>query len=274
MTLKVRKDYLNYKSNINTREIYNTSHMVSGLTGVIVQPNKAIVGGNAFAHESGIHQDGMLKNRNTYEIMTPDEVGVPKTKIVLGRHSGRHGLKARLTELGYTVSQDDLIKLYELFTELADRKKEVYDDDLRVLMGDEIYKKESYVQLEQMQVHLGTRTIPTATVSLKISNNIIQESATGDGPVDAVFNSIDRALDTEYKIESYQVRSVTEGRQAMGEALIRIRIGAKTFTGRGVSTDIIEASAKAYLHAINLLEIEKNTKYEKKVVELEEERQL
>jgi 2-isopropylmalate synthase len=274
MTLKVRKDYLNFKSNINTREIYNTSHMVSGLTGVIVQPNKAIVGGNAFAHESGIHQDGMLKNRNTYEIMTPDEVGVPKTKIVLGRHSGRHGLKARLTELGYTVNQDELIKLYELFTELADRKKEVYDDDLRVLMGDEIYKKESHVHLEQMQVHLGTRTIPTATVSLKINNNIIQESATGDGPVDAIFNSIDRALDTKYKIESYQVRSVTEGRQAMGEALVRIRIGAKTFTGRGVSTDIIEASAKAYLHAINLLEIEKNTKPENKVAELEEERQL
>jgi 2-isopropylmalate synthase len=125
-----------------------------------------------------------------------------------------------------------------------------------------------------MQVHLGTRTIPTATVSLKINNNIIQESATGDGPVDAIFNSIDRALDTKYKIESYQVRSVTEGRQAMGEALVRIRIGAKTFTGRGVSTDIIEASAKAYLHAINLLEIEKNTKPENKVAELEEERQL
>jgi 2-isopropylmalate synthase len=274
MTLKVRKDFLNYQTNVNTKEIYNTSHMVSGLTGMVVQPNKAIVGGNAFAHESGIHQDGMLKNRNTYEIMTPDEVGVPKTKIVLGRHSGRHGLKARLTELGYSVAEKDLVKLYELFIQLADKKKEVYDDDLRVLMGDEIYIEESHIHLEQMQIHLGTNSIPTATVSLKVNDNIIHESATGDGPVDAIFNSIDRALNTKYKIESYQVRSVTEGRQAMGEALIRIRIGGKSYTGRGVSTDIIEASAKAYLHAINLLEIEKNLEKETNIPVLEEERQI
>jgi len=274
MILKVRKDFLDYKINVNTKEIYNTSHMVSGLTGMIVQPNKAIVGGNAFAHESGIHQDGMLKNRNTYEIMTPDEVGVPKTKIVLGRHSGRHGLKARLTELGYSVTEEDLKKLYKLFIQLADKKKEVYDDDLRVLMGDEIYIEESPVYLEQMQIHLGTNAIPTATVSLKVNDEVINESATGDGPVDALFNSIDRALNTKYKIESYQVRSVTEGRQAMGEALIRIRKSGKSYTGRGVSTDIIEASAKAYLHAINLLEIEKHLKKDTKALELEEERQI
>jgi 2-isopropylmalate synthase len=274
MTLKVRKDYLDFQTNINTREIYNTSHMVSGLTGMVVQLNKAIVGGNAFAHESGIHQDGMLKNRNTYEIMTPDEVGVPKTKIVLGRHSGRHGLKVRLTELGYSVTEDELKRLYKLFIVLADRKKEVYDDDLRVLMGDEIYIEESHVHLKHMQINLGTNSIPTATVSLKVNDHVINESATGDGPVDAIFNSIDRALNTKYKIESYQVRSVTEGRQAMGEALIRIRYEGKSFTGRGVSTDIIEASAKAYLHAINLLEIEKGTKTENRVPELEEERQI
>jgi 2-isopropylmalate synthase len=274
MTLKVRKDYLDYHTGINTKEIYNTSHMVSGLTGMVVQPNKAIVGGNAFAHESGIHQDGMLKNRNTYEIMTPDEVGVPKTKIVLGRHSGRHGLKARLNELGYSITNDELKKLYDLFIELADRKKEVYDDDLRVLMGDEIFIEESQVHLKQMQVHLGTNSIPTATVSLKTNGDVVHESATGDGPVDAIFNAIDRALNTKYKIESYQVRSITEGRQAMGETLIRIRYKGKSFTGRGVSTDIIEASAKAYLHAINQLEIEKNVKSESKIPELEVERQI
>jgi 2-isopropylmalate synthase len=268
MTLKVRKDYLDYQTKINTKEIYNTSHMVSGLTGMIVQPNKAIVGKNAFAHESGIHQDGMLKNRNTYEIMTPDEVGVPKTKIVLGRHSGRHGLKARLTELGYKVSDDELKKLYELFTKLADRKKEIYDDDLRVLMGDEIRIEESQIHLMHMQVHLGTNSIPTATVSLKTNNHVINESATGDGPIDAIFNAIDRALNTKYKIESYQVRSITEGRQAMGETLIRIRHEGQTFTGRGVSTDIIEASAKAYLHAINQLEIKKVVNSETKIPEL------
>jgi 2-isopropylmalate synthase len=274
MTLKVRKDFLDYQTNVNAKEIFNTSHMVSGLTGMVVQPNKAIVGGNAFAHESGIHQDGMIKNRNTYEIMTPDEVGVPKTKIVLGRHSGRHGLKARLIELGYTVKEEDLKKLYELFTQLADKKKEVYDDDLRVLMGDEIYIEESHVHLQQMQIHLGTNSIPTATVSLKVDDEVIHESATGDGPVDAIFNSIDRALNTKYKIESYQVRSVTEGRQAMGEALIRIRYEGKSFTGRGVSTDVIEASAKAYLRAINLLEIEKNAENEEKIPEMADERQV
>ena len=274
MTLKVRKDFLNYNTNINTKEIFNTSHMVSGLTGIIVQPNKAVVGGNAFAHESGIHQDGMLKDRNTYEIMTPDEVGVPKTKIVLGRHSGRHGLKARLKALGYSVSEEELKKLYQLFIKLADKKKEIFDDDLRVLMGDEIYREKSYVHLEQMQVNLGTNSIPTATVSLKINDRIVHESSTGDGPVDAVFNSIDRALDTKYMVESYQVRSVTEGRQAMGEAIIRIRRNGKSYTGRGVSTDIIEASAKAYLHAINLLEIERSQELKEEISELEEERHI
>jgi 2-isopropylmalate synthase len=258
MTLKVRKESLKYQTAVNTKEIYNTSHMVSGFTGLVVQPNKAIVGGNAFSHESGIHQDGMLKNRNTYEIMTPELVGVPKTRIVLGRHSGRHGLKARLKKLGYTISEEELDKLYLLFTELADKKKEVYDDDLRVLMGDEILIAASNIHLEQIQVHSGSHSIPTATVKMKIKDKTINESATGDGPVDAVFNAIDRALNTRYKVESYQVRSVTEGRQAMGEALIRIRNGERYFTGRGVSTDVIEASAKAYIHAINLLESEKN----------------
>ncbi|TFG95458.1 MAG: 2-isopropylmalate synthase, partial [Calditrichales bacterium] len=259
---------LAYKTNIKTKEIYNTSHMVSGLTGLVVQPNKAIVGANAFSHESGIHQDGMLKDRNTYEIMTPDIVGVPKTKIVLGRHSGRHGLKARLKSLGYKIEEGELDKLYVLFTELADKKKEVYDDDLRVLMGDEIYSEIKFVHLEQIQVHSGTNTIPTATISLKVDNKLIHESATGDGPVDAIFNSIDRAMNTKYLVESYQVRSVTEGRQAMGEALIRIRDGKNRFTGRGVSTDIIEASAKAYLHAINLMEYEKRS--EKQELEIED----
>jgi len=252
MALKVRKDLLHFETNINTKEIYNTSRMVSGFTGIIVQPNKAIVGENAFAHESGIHQDGMLKNRDTYEIMTPDAVGVPKTKIILGRHSGRHGLKARLKELGYTLSDEELEKIYTRFTQVADKKKEIFDDDLRILMGDEIYKEETYYSLEYWQVHSGSHTIPTATVKIRINDkNLIQESDTGDGPVDAVFNAIDRALKTSYILESYQVRSVTSGRQALGEVLVRIRSDYKSYSGRGVSTDIIEASAKAYLQALN-----------------------
>ena len=257
MALKVRRDLLKYDTGIETTELYNTSRMVSGFTGIIVQPNKAIVGENAFAHESGIHQDGMLKNRNTYEIMTPETVGVPHTKIVLGRHSGRHGLKIRLTELGYHLTEDELDRLYSRFIEVADKKKEVFDDDLRILMGDEIFRENLYFQLEDLQVHSGTRMIPTATVRMRRKNSVIQESATGDGPVDAVFNSIDRAIRRKVRIESYQVRSVTAGREAMGEAVIRIRHAGRTFVGRGVSTDVIEASAKAYLQAINMLEEEK-----------------
>ncbi|MDH7604947.1 MAG: 2-isopropylmalate synthase [Melioribacter sp.] len=251
MTLNVRKDLLNYYTNVNTKEIYNTSKMVSAFTGLLVQRNKAIVGENAFAHESGIHQDGVLKNRQTYEIMTPESVGIPENKIVLGRHSGRHGLKARLQELGYTVTEEELQKIYDAFIELADKKKEVFDDDLRMLMGDEIQKQDEVYQLEYLHINAGTNLVPNAVVRIKIGEKIIEETATGDGPVDAVFNSIERALSIKSELESYQVRSVTAGREAMGEVLVRIRSGNKSFTGRGISTDIIEASAKAYLNALN-----------------------
>jgi len=254
MAINVRKDKLDYHTDINTREIYNASKIVSGFTGIIVQPNKAIVGENAFAHESGIHQDGMLKNRETYEIMTPEVVGVPKTKIVLGRHSGRHGLKARLEELGYKLNAEDLQKIYERFIEVADKKKEVYDDDLRTLMGDEIYQDKSRYILDYLQVHLGTNAISTATVRIKRNGDTNQDSATGDGPVDAVFNAIDRSINKKYTIESYQIRSVTAGREALGEASIRVKHDKGTSFGRGVSTDVIEASAKAYLQAINAAE--------------------
>jgi 2-isopropylmalate synthase len=254
MAINVRKDKLNYHTGIKTTEIFNASRIVSGFSGIIVQPNKAIVGENAFAHESGIHQDGMLKNRETYEIMTPEVVGVPKTKIVLGRHSGRHGLKARLEELGYKLNGEDLQKIYERFTEVADKKKEVYDDDLRTLMGDEIYQDKSRYVLDYLQVHLGTKAISTATVRIKRNGDTVQDSATGDGPVDAVFNAIDRAINKKYTIESYQIRSVTAGREALGEASIRIHHEGGGGFGRGVSTDVIEASAKAYLQAINAVE--------------------
>lgn len=251
MALKVRKDISEFYTDINTCEIYNTSRMVSGFTGIVIQPNKAIVGDNAFAHESGIHQDGMLKNKQTYEIMKPEDVGVNKTKIVLGRHSGRHGLKVRLDELGYKLSEQELQKVYDSFLELADKKKEVFDEDLRVLMGDEVFKKEELFELEYLQINSGTYAIPTATVRIKVGDSVIQESCTGDGPVDASFNAIERALKIKPIVESYNVRSVTSGRQALGEAIVRIRDGENSFTGRGSSTDVIEASAKAFLQAIN-----------------------
>jgi 2-isopropylmalate synthase len=252
MALRVRKDLVDYYTNINTAEIYNTSKMVSSFTGIIVQPNKAIVGENAFAHESGIHQDGMLKNRQTYEILTPESVGVKKTKIVLGRHSGRHGLKSRLEELGYSPSSEELQDVYEKFLELADKKKEVFDEDLRILMGDHSSnKKDEYYELDYIQVNMGTTSIPTATVRIKSKDEDFQESATGDGAVDACFNAIERALNIKPQLESYNVRSVTSGRQAMGEVVVRLRDGENSFTGRGISTDVIEASSKAYLQALN-----------------------
>lgn len=257
MALNVRRDLLGYETDIKIDEIYNTSRMVSGFTGIVVQPNKAIVGENAFAHESGIHQDGMLKNRETYEIMTPESVGVKKTKIVLGRHSGRHGLKSRLNELGYHPTNEELSHIYGKFTELADKKKEVFDDDLRVLMGDEVYSKEEQYELAYINFNSGSTSIPTATVRVKTNDKMYEDSAIGDGPVDALFNAIDRALGIQTKVESYQVRSVTSGRQAMGEVFIRVRNQDKSFTGRGVSTDIIEASGKAFLAAINQKELHK-----------------
>lgn len=251
MALKVRHDLINFDTDINTKEIYNTSKLVSGFTGILVQRNKAIVGENAFAHESGIHQDGMLKNRDTYEIMTPELVGYPSTKIILGRHSGRHGLKARLNQLGYELSDEKIVSLYDKFTKLADKKKEVFDDDLRILMGDSVTNKNDYYQLGHLQIMSGSLSIPSAVIKIKFEDTEIQESATGDGPIDAVFNAIERALQIESEVESYNVRSVTSGRQALGEVLVRIRSMSKSFTGRGVSTDVIEASALAYLSALN-----------------------
>ena len=250
MAIKVRGDYWDYYTDIRAEEIYNTSVMVSSFTGMIVQPNKAVVGENAFAHESGIHQDGILKLKETYEIMTPESVGVQNSKIVLGRHSGRHGLQARLEQLGYSLTKKKLDRIYREFLALADKKKEVFDDDLRVFMGDEIRKQDEHYHLEYLNVTLGTNAIPTATVLLKTDGKKIEESATGDGPVDACFNAIDRALGTKSHIESYQVRSITGGRQAQGEVLVRVRKGEQSFVGKGFSTDIIEASAKAYLKAL------------------------
>ena len=269
VALKVRKDLYDFHTDINSKEIYNTSKMVSSFTGLIVQPNKAIVGENAFAHEAGIHQDGMLKNRETYEIMLPESVGVQKTKIVLGRHSGRHGLKVRLKELGYILSETELQKAYESFTKLADKKKEIFDDDLRILMGDEIVSKSEFYELVYVNINSGTNSIPTATVSVKNSDAEYSDSATGDGAVDALFNAINRALNLQPNLESYQVRSVTSGREALGEVFVRIRYDDLSFTGRGVSTDIIEASGKAYINAINQQEIykaEQRTEEEEKEI--------
>ena len=260
MSLNVRSNFWNFHTDINTEEIYNASRMVSGFTGMLVQPNKAIVGENAFAHESGIHQDGMLKNRDTYEIMTPESVGIVNNKIVLGRHSGRHGLSSRLKALGYEISDKKMGNIYERFVHLADKKKEIFDEDLRVLMGDEAKSEIGFYTLDYLHVNLGTTTIATATVRIKTEEKMHEESATGDGPVDACFRAINRAINFQemVKLEHYQVRSVTAGKGAQGEVTVRIKIQDSAYSGKGVSTDTIRASAKAYLQALNHYESLKN----------------
>jgi 2-isopropylmalate synthase len=263
MSLNVRKDYWDYSTDIVTKEIYNTSKMVSKHTGMIVQANKAIVGDNAFAHESGIHQDGFLKNRETYEIMTPESVGLNKSKIILGRHSGRHGIQSRLSELGYDLSNKEMNRVYSKFLELADKKKEIFDDDLRILMGDRNVNKHNSFELDYLHVNNGTNTIPTATVRIKTPDSIEQESATGDGPVAACFKAIKRALKLDYdiKLHDYKVRSITSGKDAFGEVIIRLFIKESLYISKGTSTDTIKASVKAYLDALNQYENDKKNRY-------------
>ena len=267
MALEVRKDLWNFHTDVKTEEIYNTSKMVSNFTGIIVQPNKAIIGDNAFSHESGIHQDGVLKNRNTYEIMTPETIGITNNKIVLGRHSGRHGLYARLTSLGYELSESRMDKIYPLFIELADKKKEIFDEDLRCLMGDSISGKNKFYNLEYLSVNVGTSIVPTATVKICADGKNFEESAIGDGPVSATFRSIKKALKLANNIvlDHYQVRSITSGKDALGEVTIRLRMGDKIFVGKGVSTDTINASAMAYLDSLNNYEFNKKSLNKKKI---------
>ena len=253
MALKVRSELWNCHTDIQTEEIMNTSRMVSGYTGMLVQPNKAIVGENAFAHESGIHQDGMLKNRQTYEIMNPDAIGIGESKIILGRHSGRAGLMARLESLGFHVDKERLKTIYKEFVVLADKKKEVFDEDLRAIMGDLLEQEEAFYKLDYLHVNLGTTTIPVAIVRIQTPDEEFQDSATGDGPVAACFRAIARALDIrqQFKLEYYQVRSITRGKSALGEVTLRLQHDGAIYAGRGISTDTIEASAKAYLEALN-----------------------
>jgi len=252
MSIKVRKDIFGVDTRIKTTEIYRTSQMVSRLMGIVVQPNKAIVGDNAFAHESGIHVDGLLKDRTTYEIMMPESVGVPSSKIVLGRHSGRHGFKARCEKLGFELNDEQLQKVYEKFMELADKKKEVFDEDIIALLEDDMGEIAKAFELEYLQCSSGTGTVPSATVKIKTgAGEILQEAAWGDGPVDATYNAITKAVKIEPELENYSIRAVTGSSEALGEAILRINYKGKTATGRGVSTDIIEASAKAYISALN-----------------------
>ena len=251
MALSVRKDLLPYATGIDTRQIYNTSRLVSNIIGFPIPRNKPIVGENAFSHESGIHQDGVIKHRETYEIMTPESVGRESSILVLGRHSGMHGFSKRLNELGLVLSEEELKSAYERFLKLADAKKEVFDDDLYIIISEVLgHQTETYV-LDYFNFQSGNFAVPTATVRIKIGDQLVEEASTGDGPVDAVFNAIDRAIGIESILKEYLVQAVTPGRKAIGEVSVTIRIDNKTIIGRGASTDILEASARAYMNAIN-----------------------
>jgi len=252
MALKTRLDFYGCESRVNTQRLYPVSRLVANITGIQVQRNKAIVGRNAFAHEAGIHQDGMLKDRSTYEIMRPEDVGVPRTELVLGKHSGRHALRQRLTELGYHPTDDQLGAVFEDFKVLADKKKDIYDADIEALLERHIHDEIDVWQLISLHTSAGTGVIPTATLRMsKTGNGEFQDAATGDGPIDAVFRTMERITGIEATLGDFQVRSISSGKDAQGEVTVEVRQGDQVFRGRGISTDIIEASAQAYLSVLN-----------------------
>ncbi len=252
MAVQTRKDFFNLESLINTKRLYPTSRLVSRITGLPVQRNKAIVGQNAFAHEAGIHQDGMLKERSTYEIMRPEDVGIQKTDLVLGKHSGRAALRQRVKDLGYHLDDDQLNNVFDSFKSLADRKKQIFDADIEALAEDEIHKGPALWTLEAFTCNAGSGTIPSAAVALwHQEGRIVREATVGDGPIDAVFKAMERITGILVNLKEYHVRSVTVGEDAQGEVQVVGEYNGKIIQGRGISTDIIEASALAFLQLIN-----------------------
>jgi 2-isopropylmalate synthase len=254
MSLRTRRDHYKIDTRIDATKIYPASRMVSTLTGLVVQRNKAIVGQNAFAHEAGIHQDGILKKRETYEIMDPASIGIPSTSLVLGKHSGRHAFRDRVGMLGYSLGEAQLEAAFGKFKALADKKKEVFDEDLEALVDDQLELKDGMWELIGLQVTAGSKTIPTATVTLRDSSGeTIQDASVGDGPVDAIYSAIQRLTGIKMALTDYRIRSVTKGKEALGEANVELEHSGRKIRGRGVSTDILEASALAYVAAVNRL---------------------
>ncbi|MDZ4198479.1 MAG: 2-isopropylmalate synthase [Kiritimatiellia bacterium] len=252
MALRTRSDAFGVTTGVNPREIYRTSRMVSRITGMVVQRNKAIVGANAFAHEAGIHQDGLLKNRKTYEIMKPEDIGVPGSELVLGKHSGRHALRTHLDRMGLKLSDKDFDQVYGQFIALADKKKTIYDDDLFALVQDRIQDVPQFYALDYLHVSAGSTTIATATVCLRRDREVIRDAACGSGPVDAALKSVDRISGTPGRLLDYSLQAITQGQDALGEVSVRVAFGPENvISAKASSTDIVEASVKAYLNALN-----------------------
>lgn len=254
MAMNTRADLLNIKTGINTKEIYRASRLVSDVTGLSVQVNKAIVGANAFAHEAGIHQHGVLQEKRTYEIMDAEAVGLTESKLILGKHSGRHAFEQKLKSMGYQLNKIELDKAFVRFKALADKKKEIFDEDLETIVADEVRVIPAKYKLDYMNVMTSLDGVPTATIRLKTDECEIIDAGIGVGSVDAVFKTIDVMVNAEYKLMDYIVKSVTGGTDALGEVTVKLKgNNDEVYTGRGAALDIVEASAKAYINAVNKL---------------------
>ncbi|HIJ59857.1 MAG TPA: 2-isopropylmalate synthase [Nitrospirae bacterium] len=253
MTLKTRRDFFNADTNINTKEIIRTSRLITRVTGISVQPNKAIVGANAFAHESGIHQDGLLKEKMTYEIIKPSDIGLSKTELVLGKHSGRHAFKARLKELGYQLTPEEIEVAFVKFKNLADQKKYIFDEDIEILLSEQFSKVSETYKLIDLYVSGGSKSKPMAALKIAIGEKIIDKIEYGDGPVDAVYKAIANAVETKSNLLKFEVKSITGGTDALGEVSVALQEDGKKVMGHGSDTNILIASAKAYLNALNKL---------------------
>ncbi|MGE8207384.1 2-isopropylmalate synthase [Heyndrickxia sp. NPDC080065] len=254
VALHIRKDFYQVKTGLNLSEIKHTSQLISKLTGMVVPGNKAIVGANAFAHESGIHQDGVLKEASTYEIITPELIGVHSNRLVLGKHSGRHAFKQRASELGFELSNEKLKEAFDSFKALTDRKKEVTDDDLFAILADKQTEQPDIktYELQNVQVQYGTNNIPTATVVVKSPDGrILEEAATGAGSVEAIYNTLSRIIDSSVELIDYKLQSIGSGRDALADAFVKVKYDGVEFGGRGSAQDVLEASARAYLNAVN-----------------------
>ena len=253
MALRTRGDYFNAHTGVETRELFPTSRLVAEMLGIHVPPNKAVVGANAFSHSSGIHVDGFLKERETYEIMRPEQVGIGESRVILTARTGRHGLRDRFDKLGYALSEEELNRAYQRFLAVADKKREVFDEDLVAILLDEMHPARETYELEYLQVHSGTAAIPTATVRLRVNDERREGAAVGDGPVDAACKAIAQVTQTSARLERYEIRAVTSGSEAMGEVTVQLEEGNRKVVGRSASTDVIEASARAYIDGLNRL---------------------
>lgn len=254
MAIHTRPNFFPVSTNINTEYIYPTSRLVTMITGIMVQPNKAVVGANAFAHEAGIHQDGVLKNPMTYEIMKPETVGLSSNKLVLGKHSGRHALRSRLKEMGYELSDDELKLVFNKFKELSDKKKQIEDEDLEAIVNEGILRITDVFCLEYLHVASGTTVLPMASVKLLINGKSVRGAAYGNGPIDAAFNAIATLINTKAELLRFSINSLTGGTDAQGEVTVRLKENGLIALGKGADPDIIVASAKAYINGLNRIE--------------------